>query len=436
MITPRFTCSQTYESVVVSVYCPSIRAADVEIHVDANLLSLHVNPYFLRLTFSHSLLEDDASSANYNPTSGYLTITLTKENKGQEFQDLDLLTRLLAPRKTKAGPMIEALPSEDNDEDKLDSAVENDWQLPQQLTQDLPSLETSVQKYYGFLNLHSGYFRHVTHTENEVNELGTDVESCPASERRRLRIQHEDDKWDEEYYMADYADDEYIQELLDWVSPKLISNEDIQYTDEEKETMLRLPRKEYLASPLETHNIYLTLITLLFSYTYDSRTTQSDPTPESAWTICSLTPAFSALDPPNITTKDSRAFVLDEVTEILISSYRRVLAFPLYRSFALAEACQKDVARILCKGQRLLIRCLLEMKQILDHHEVYYVYSKIWVDDFCSWVQSYASDETLQELGELMSKAKVAKSSIGWDLEELEAATLEATNREADSDDE
>lgn len=35
-----------------------------------------------------------------------------------------------------------------------------------------------------------------------------------------------------------------------------------------------------------------------------------------------------------------------------------------------------------------------------------------------------------------MSKAKVAKSSIGWDLEELEAATLEATNREADSDDE
>lgn len=45
-------------------------------------------------------------------------------------------------------------------------------------------------------------------------------------------------------FRADYADDEYIQELLDWVSPKLISNEDIQYTDEEKETMLRLPRKE------------------------------------------------------------------------------------------------------------------------------------------------------------------------------------------------
>jgi protein SHQ1 len=95
------------------------------------------------------------------------------------------------------------------------------------------------------------------------------------------------------------------------------------------------------------------------------------------------------------------------------------------------------------------------MKQILDHHEVYYVYSKVWVDDFCSWTQIYArfvqpyrlmlavaersvsrSDEILNELGELMSKATVTKSSIGWDLEALEAATLEAINREADSDDE
>jgi protein SHQ1 len=95
------------------------------------------------------------------------------------------------------------------------------------------------------------------------------------------------------------------------------------------------------------------------------------------------------------------------------------------------------------------------MKKILDHHEVYYVYSKIWVDDFCSWTQSYArfvqsyrhiltvaewfisqSDEMLKELGELVAKATVTKSSIGWDLEALEAATLEAINREADSDDE
>ncbi|KAJ7441545.1 hypothetical protein FB451DRAFT_1414561 [Mycena latifolia] len=39
-------------------------------------------------------------------------------------------------------------------------------------------------------------------------------------------------------------------------------------------------------------------VSILFSYAYETRTTLGDFTPESAWTICSLTPAFSALDPP------------------------------------------------------------------------------------------------------------------------------------------
>jgi len=80
-------------------------------------------------------------------------------------------------------------------------AAENDWQLPQNLPTDAPLLETSLQKFYGFLNSYHGYFVHVTHTENEVNELGDDTEKLSLSERRRRRIQHENDKWDPEYYM-------------------------------------------------------------------------------------------------------------------------------------------------------------------------------------------------------------------------------------------
>jgi protein SHQ1 len=49
--------------------------------------------------------------------------------------------------------------------------------------------------------MYSGYFRHVSHTENEVNELGADVESCSPEQRREQRIKHEDDKFDEEHYM-------------------------------------------------------------------------------------------------------------------------------------------------------------------------------------------------------------------------------------------
>ena len=61
--------------------------------------------------------------------------------------------------------------------------------------------KTRAQVPYGFLSLYTGYFQHVEHTENEVNELGPDAETCDATERRRRRIKHEDEKWDEEYYM-------------------------------------------------------------------------------------------------------------------------------------------------------------------------------------------------------------------------------------------
>lgn len=135
------------------------------------------------------------------------------------------------------------------------------------------------------------------------------------------------------------------------------------------------------------------MLTLLFSYAYESRTTQLDPTPESAWTLGTLVPAFSALDPPVshvVPDVDPLAFSDDDLSGAFVMSYRRALAFPLYRSFILAEECRTDVARLLSKGKRTVVRCLLEMKNILDHHEVYYVYSKIWVDDFCVWIQAYA----------------------------------------------
>ena len=134
----------------------------------------------------------------------------------------------------------------------------------------------------------------------------------------------------------------------------------------------------------------MTLLTLLFSYAYESRTTQKDPTPESGWTLSSLTPAFSALDPApyNSNPSDPNKFDSPELVAIFVACYRRALAFPLYRSFVLVEACRTDVIAFLKNGKRMVLRCLLEMKDILDHHDVYYVYSKIWVDDYSVWIQS------------------------------------------------
>ena len=90
---------------------------DVEINVDDTLLTVHINPYFLRLNFPHSLVEDDDATARYDPGTGHLTITLTKQVNGQHFPDLDLLAKLLAPRPSHPlpGPSIQVVGSESAD---------------------------------------------------------------------------------------------------------------------------------------------------------------------------------------------------------------------------------------------------------------------------------------------------------------------------------
>jgi len=65
----------------------------------------------------------------------------------------------------------------------------------------LPQLATTRQRAYGFLDMHSGYFRHVTHTENEANELGPDAETLGEDERKWRGEERVDKKFDEDYYL-------------------------------------------------------------------------------------------------------------------------------------------------------------------------------------------------------------------------------------------
>ncbi|KAF7368746.1 SHQ1-domain-containing protein [Mycena venus] len=431
MITPRFECSQTDESIIIKIYCPSVRAADVETHVDDTLFTIHINPYFLRLNFSHPIVEDEQSTANYDPSSGYLTVTLTKESKGQVFPDLDLLSKLLAPRPSQQAPLIEVVGQEDAEDTEDDLvartnalsleqeeillAAENDWQIPQEVpSADLP-ITVSLTQTYGFLNLHSGYFKHVAHTENEVNELGPDAETCTVRERRTRRWKREDEKWDEEHYMADYADDEYIQELILWKNPRVVDNGPFQFTVNENLALLNLPRKEYLADAHQTKK----------SKAPGQYAHWCPPSRPSTHRLTALQP----LPPPHLPRTSPHAYPNPTAAPS---------ASPLYRSFLLAESCLADVAGLFLLGKRAILRCLLETKHTLDHHEVYYVYSKIWVEDFCVWVQASASDDTLREIGTALKGLRVPKRSIGWGLELLEAATREvqAREREVDSDDE
>ncbi|KIJ30310.1 hypothetical protein M422DRAFT_187329 [Sphaerobolus stellatus SS14] len=275
MLTPKFSCSQNDKSVIISIYVPSVRASELELDVQSTLFTLHVNPYFLRLTFPHSLIEDDDSSALYDPGTGYLTVTLTKENLGQDFGDLGLLGRLIAPEQN-VREMTSGIEVLDSDEVKVDGvdrlvndtrkltldeeraifleAEKNDWRLPQAIPSNTPqvNLSTSLQKTYGFLDLHSGYFRGASYSQNEANDLGGDAETLPPDGRAKRGEERVEQKWDEDYYLrvpphySDYVNDEEIQELIRWRHPfsPPIPLSSLEFTEDEKMAMLRLPRRE------------------------------------------------------------------------------------------------------------------------------------------------------------------------------------------------
>ena len=56
---------------------------------------------------------------------------------------------------------------------------------------------------------------------------------------------------------ADYADDEYIQELLAWRNPHTVQTDDFKYSEKENMAMLNLPRKECELSSSTKWIIYL-----------------------------------------------------------------------------------------------------------------------------------------------------------------------------------
>ena len=190
--------------------------------------------------------------------------------------------------------------------------------------------------------------------------------------------------------------------------------------------LLSLPRKEYLITePARQRSVWLGLVDLLLGFAYDHRTTYGDATVESAWTIATLASTMSWFEEHGST------------RELCVCFVRRALAFPLYRNWKLALRVVADVAAICEAGQACAVRCLLQIKSVFDHDETRYHLSKLYVDDYCSWLQSAAGAE--RRLGELATQLRseckqLQMNDTGWPLEQLLAEALGGSSSSSGSD--
>jgi protein SHQ1 len=258
-----------------------------------------------------------------------------------------------------------------------------------------------------------------------------DIDTSTVESRRNDRLLAEELQFDSDYFMWDFCMNPEIERLLEFKPPtwkalkriqsladSTLKEQDsfLKFTEKEQEMMRQLSNKDYLINPDMERVIYLGLVDILFSYCYNYRTTEGEDTVESAWNICRISGTLSALES------------FQTLQDVL--KCRRSLSFPLYRSFSLSLKVKDDVVVLLKLGERAILKALLSMKQLISFHESMYLMDRIYISDYCCWVQK-ASTSRLASLASELNHMTVPKCLPFDDLELLEAEALERKAEES-----
>lgn len=445
MLTPSFKITQDDEFIFISVEVSHIRfsAKAIEMVANSDVFVFSLPPYYLRLRLPYNLVDDERSHASFDSQNSCVNIRIPKETFGQHFPDLDLTSKLLARKQENQTevkkPLIEEL--DISNQVSIDSpglqeeAETHDWEIKQEVPEN-----QLFGPRYGFNNAYDNIVGVSMSNGNDINELG-DPEAAAPNDRVLERLIKENIKFDPEYYAADYImekypspdDDKIFSGIMSWKCPsntqfkswyknqqKLPESERDQYmpvefTKEEQEKMLNLPRKSYLVDDSYKPQLYSLIVSLLFAFHYDLRENEGEHNIESAWTIGKLVPQFAFLDSQlHLSSADSSSIL----NAALIAGIRRALAYPFHRNYKLSMKTWEDVYFTLRGGKRMVIKCLLETKELFRFHDVYYVYDKIWMEDLCVWlISDLVSESAIRVLAHDVKRGteSIEKSQITFE---------------------
>jgi len=486
-ITPRFSLSQTASTLVVTIRVPHVRVSvsAVEVVVDGKDFHFYSPPYLLRLTFPSNLVDDAESGreakAVFDPSKddGTLTVTAHKEEEAI-WEDLDLLGKLMQTSASSEGSMgkntISVLSSTDNEDvvEEMRSGTVSGGDAagtPPNPGNEETDIASALKPHYGFLSsFHSVFAAYGRNGLSEDCVELPDPDETASEERRSLRLDAEGDKFDEERYLGDvflgeeededndggdmiyeeavrmvpiWQKNSSIDEITQGIG-KLNTDDnacsvnqggcategDAFFSSEETHLLATistaiLPTKHPIESA-QCDSLLLGLTDLLFGYAYDHRTTFGDPTVESQWTCPILSPTLSWFEQYNAP--------YDSLQDVLRWCMRRSLIYPYIRSYSFARLIAADVAAIMLSGRRMILRCLLQLHQILHKSEGRYLLCKLYLDPYIVWVQAGLEDKILLSFAKrivaMVKESKgdgnevLGKASLGLGLVELERAAL------------
>ncbi|KAF0877801.1 SHQ1 protein, partial [Crocuta crocuta] len=425
MLTPAFDLSQDPDFLTIAIRVPYARVSEFDVYFEGVDFRFYAKP----LTLPGRIVENGNEQGSYDADKGIFTIRLPKETPGQHFEGLNMLTALLAPRKSRtAKPLVEEIGASEVSEGGVeDEDEEFDWEIEQTPYEEVSESSLNPQYHYGFGNLRSGVFQRLQDELSDVIDI-KDPDCTPAVERRQKRLAAELAKFDPDHYLADFFEDEAVEQVLKYnpwwidIHSKMMSSLGksqeqenpaalVSFSEEEKYQLRNFVNKSYLLDKRALRQVYYSLIDILLAYCYETRVTEGEKNVESAWNIRKLSPTLCWFE------------TWTNVHEILVSFGRRVLCYPLYRHFKLVMKAYRDTIKILQLGKSAVLKCLLDVHRIFQENDPAYILNDLYISDYCVWIQKAKSNK-LAALAEALKEASLTKAQLGLELEELEAAAL------------
>ena len=172
-------------------------------------------------------------------------------------------------------------------------------------------------------------------------------------------------------------------------------------------------------------NIYLNVIDILFSFLYNCIVTEYENNSESGWNINKLSSTLSCLmdfDLNYYSQSNEISFdILNEALEnLIISNYRRILIYPLYRNIKLCDKIKYLLGKVLDIGRFGILKCLLKIKNIFDRNEPRFLLNVIYIDPLIKWIQDDADDKIFEIIKNVLDKIKITKKQLKLDLDIFE----------------
>lgn len=435
--------------------------------------------------------------------NGTVRLSLPKASAG-EWKNLDLLgqwTMPQRPQQQSGGVRWLQQVQDNNHKDAVTrGAMANGCSLvdsAEEMVQEAPASSCFANHRhagagYGFLRQYHGIYADLTRDglAKEMLEMPWAEEedavwktaataAAYRDQRRPMRVAMEGQKFDVDRYLQDLEirDDYVYQCAMDlqphWrrqppqnasspeaealhnrlasmtINDNARENEtrDSYFTSKERQKLVAIPYPLLpdSISNGQTLRLVAGLVDILFAYVYDHLTTMGDPTVESAWTISTLSATLAWLDdwlddPQEKVANDTTTTARDLITSVGCSCLRRSLVYPYIRNFDFGRHCLEQVQQIMGHGVRCVIRCLLQVRSILDCSELYYLGNKLWLDPYLAWLQRDAQqiESVLQEQSP-NGWPLYSKADLGLDLVELEERFMDGeengSNDSSDDDD-